>query len=101
MESIIRENQLNFNKHFIPLLEILEKNNVPHSVRVCLDGMAIQFEDGSDIALNSVTYGSNEGLLEGYKGAFEEFADGDEVIGFLTAERAWEIIFLSWAFRCE
>ena len=81
---------LNFNAHFIPFLEKLEEANIPHTVKVCSDGMKIVFDDGSDVALNTVTYGHNSGLLEGYMGNFR--TEYDDVTGYMTAEQAFEIL---------
>lgn len=74
---------LNFNAHFIPLLTALEVKDYPHTVEVSNDGLCIRFEDGSDIALNSYTYGHDRGELEGYKGVFA--TPYDDVSGYLTA----------------
>ena len=81
---------LNFNAHFIPFLEMLEKANIAHTVEVCGDGMKIVFNDGSDIALNIGTYGFRSGLLEGYNGKFRNRYD--EVTGYLTAQEAFEML---------
>lgn len=83
---------LNFNAHFIPFLTMLEEANIPHTVKVCYnyDGMKIVFNDGSDVALNTATYGHNDGLLEGYMGNFR--TEYDDVTGYMTAEQAFEIL---------
>jgi hypothetical protein len=80
----------NFNAHFIPFLEMLEDANIEHEVLWCGDGMKIRFKDGSDVALNSMTYGANEGLLEGYMGKFR--TEYDDVTGYMTAQQAYEIL---------
>jgi hypothetical protein len=83
--------ELNFNAHFIPFLEMLKENNIPHTVKVCgADGLKIVFNDGSDVALNPMTYGANEGLLEGYMGKFR--TEYDDVTGYMTAQEAFEIL---------
>lgn len=82
--------ELNFNTHFIPFLTKLEEANIPHTVKVCGDGMKIVFNDGSDVALNTVTYGHRDGLLEGYKGNF--ITEYDEVTGYMTADEAFKIL---------
>ena len=81
---------LNFNAHFIPFLTKLEEANIPHTVKVCYDGMKIVFNDGSDVALNTATYGHSDGLLEGYNGNF--ISEYDAVTGYMTAEQAFEIL---------
>jgi hypothetical protein len=81
---------LNFNAHFIPFLEMLEDANIEHEVLWCGDGMKIRFKDGSDVALNTATYGHNDGLLEGYMGNFR--TEYDDVTGYMTAEQAFEIL---------
>lgn len=80
---------LDFNRHFIPLVQELEKRSIPHTIRSCNDGLAIVFEDGSDVALNSSTYGHEKGLLEGYKGAFVTLYD--DVTGYMTCAEVMEI----------
>lgn len=96
---------LDFGLHFIPLMEMLELNNIPHKVVVSGAGMKIVFPDGSDVALNYDTYGCEEGLLEGYLGAFSHpigVIDGevevDEVTGGLTADEAFKLICIQYAF---
>lgn len=81
---------LNFNAHFIPFLKMLERANINHTVEVCGDGMKIVFEDGSDVALNSNTYGNKSGLLEGYIGKFK--TEYDYVTGYMTARQAFELL---------
>lgn len=82
--------ELNFNAHFIPFLTMLEENNIAHTVKVCGDGLKVVFNDGSDVALSSATYGANKGLLEGYKGKFR--TEYDDVTGHMTAQEAYEIL---------
>jgi hypothetical protein len=52
--------------------------------------MKIRFKDGSDVALNTATYGHSDGLLEGYKGKFR--TEYDDVTGYMTAQEAYEIL---------
>ena len=75
---------LDFNSHFIPLIQSLEVFGIKFSIKPSNDGLKIIFKDGSDVALNSYTYGCNSGLLEGYKGVFA--TAHDEVTGWLTAK---------------
>lgn len=82
--------ELNFNYHFIPFLAMLEENNIAHTVKVCGGGLKVVFDDGSDVALNSATYGANKGLLEGYKGKFR--TEYDDMTGYMTADKAFEIL---------
>lgn len=80
---------LDFNKHFIPLVNELEKRKIPFNIKSCSDGLKIVFDDGSDVALNSGTYGHKEGLLEGYNGAFKTLYD--DVTGYMTCAEVMEI----------
>ena len=81
---------LDFNKNFIPFLEKIQLANIPYNVEVCNDGLKIVFNDGSDVAFNSYTYGSKSGLLEGYKGKFRNLYD--DAMGYLTADKAFELL---------
>jgi hypothetical protein len=81
---------LNLNAHFIPFLKKVQLANIPYTVEVCYDGMKIVFNDGSDVALNTSTYGHSNGLLEGYMGNFR--TEYDDVTGYMTAEQAFEIL---------
>jgi hypothetical protein len=81
---------LDFNKNFIPFLEKVQLANIPYKVEVSNDGLKIIFNDGSDIAFNSYTYGSESGLLEGYKGKFRNLYD--DATGYLTADKAFELL---------
>ena len=83
---------LDFSANFIPFLAKVELAGIPHTVTVSGNGMKIEFEDGSDIALNEATYGHDKGLLEGYKGKFRTF--DDDVMGYLTAKQAFDILTL-------
>ncbi len=82
---------LDFNKHFIPLVQELEKRKISFKIRSCADGLAIVFDDGSDVALNSATYGHKEGLLEGYNGVFKNIYDDVDVTGYMTCAEVMEL----------
>ena len=71
-------------------MSMLEEANIPHEVLCCADGMKIVFSDGSDIALNSNTYGHKSGKLEGYMGKFRN--EYDDVTGYLNAKQAFELL---------
>lgn len=73
---------LDFEKNFIPLVNQLELNNIPHTILSTGDGLKIVFQDGSDVALNNFTYGHAEGELEGYRGVFKDTFD--DVTGYMT-----------------
>lgn len=82
---------IDFSKNFIPFMAMLEEANIPHEVVWCTDnGMKIIFPDGSDVALNPYTYGHEQGKLEGYNGKFKN--EFDDVIGYLNARQAFEIL---------
>ena len=81
---------LDFTKNFIPFLEKVQLANIPYNVEVCNDGLKIVFSDGSDIALNSNTYGHKSGKLEGYMGKFRN--EYDDVTGYLNAKQAFELL---------
>lgn len=91
--SLYHTNNINFSE-FHTLIIMLECNNYSFIVRSCFDGFAIQFENGSDIAINSNTYGSEDGLLEGYKGVFID--KYDDVTGYLTAHDVINKLGLKW-----
>lgn len=75
---------LDFEKEFLPLLAKLSLKGIHFTVSECHDGYRVNFDDGSDVAINSGTYGSSSGLLEGYMGVFK--SEYDTVTGYLTAD---------------
>ena len=83
---------IDFSIHFIPFIYALYENNIAYTIEANGDGMMVRLPDGSDVALNSVTYGCKEGLLEGYGKPFYQIASDGEVIdtvtGYLTYEEA-------------
>lgn len=91
--NLYHTNNINFSE-FHTLISMLECNNYSFTIRVCFDGFAIQFPDGSDVAINSDTYGSKDGLLEGYKGVFVD--KYDEVTGYMTAYDVINKLGLKW-----
>ncbi len=91
--NLYHTNNINFSE-FHTLLVMLECNNYSFTVRSCFDGFAIQFQDGSDVAINSSTYGAKDGLLEGYNGVFID--DYDEVTGYMTARDVINKLGLKW-----
>jgi hypothetical protein len=76
--------ELDFTKEFLPLLAKLSLKGVHYTVSECNKGYKINFDDGSDVALNESTYGCKDGLLEGYMGVFK--SEYDTVTGYLTAD---------------
>lgn len=76
--------ELDFTREFLPLLAKLSLKGVHYTISECNKGYRINFDDGSDVALNELTYGCEKGLLEGYGGVFVN--SEDTVTGHLTAD---------------
>lgn len=83
---------INFNIHFIPFIYALYENNIAYTIEANSDGMMVRLPDGSDVALNSATYGCEKGLLEGYGKPFYQILPNGEIMdtvtGYLTYEEA-------------
>ena len=84
---------------FGKLMKLLAQARIPFSFNPLFNGYQLHYydEDGKevcDVICHSGSYGSDDGLLE-MMGLVPEDWD-DTVIGYLTAEEAFERIFNHW-----